>query len=110
MFFKTSSRINPQTGQMSIYYRLVETSRNILGDVYQRTIISVGFMDDVSTAELHRIADGLNERIDGQLPLLEDSEKVRGYINRLYDRLVKEKRIDRLLDTGRRMQMATGIR
>ena len=64
MFFKTASRINPQTGQMSIYYRLVENSRNVLGDVYQRTIMSVGFMDDVSTAELHRIADGLTQLAD----------------------------------------------
>ena len=99
MFFKTASRINPQTGQLSIYYRLVENSRNALGGIYQRNIMAVGYMDDVSTDELHRIADGLNERIAGQRPLFADSPKVSDYIDHLYTRLVKEKRIDRVLDS-----------
>ena len=99
MFFKTASRINPQTGQLSIYYRLVENSRNALGGIYQRNIMAVGYMDDVSTEELHRIADGLNERIDGHRPLFADSVKVSDYIEHLYTRLVKEKRIDRMLDS-----------
>ena len=97
MFFKTASRINPQTGKLSIYYRLVENSRNALGGFTQRSLMSVGFMDDVSTEELHRIADGLNDRISGQGTLIEDSEKVRDYIEHFYTRLVKEKRIDRVL-------------
>ena len=79
MFFKTHSRINPQTGELSIYYRLVENSRNALEGVYRCSIMAVGFMDDVSTAELHRIAEGLNERISGQGSLLEDSVRVAGY-------------------------------
>jgi len=99
MFFKTASRINPQTGQLSIYYRLVENSRNALGGIYQRNIMTVGYMDDVSTEELHRIADGLNERISGQRPLFADSAKVSDYIEHLYTRLIKEKRIDRVLDS-----------
>ena len=102
MFFKTHSRINPQTGRLSIYYRLVENSRNVLGKVYQRSIMGVGFMDDVSTEELHRIADGLNERIYGQVALFEDSAKVSDYIEHLYRRLVKEKRIDRVQDSRQR--------
>ena len=103
MFFKTASRINPQTGKLSIYYRLVENSRNVLGGVFQRSIMSVGFMDEVSTEELHRIADGLNERIAGQGTLLEDSERVKWYIDHLYTRLVKEKRIDRVLDSRKKL-------
>jgi hypothetical protein len=95
MFFKTHSRINPQTGRLSIYYRLVENSRNALGYIHQRSIMAVGYMDDVNTEELHRIADALNERICGQVSLFEDSAKVRGYVDHLYARLVNEKRIDR---------------
>lgn len=98
MFFKTQSRVNPQTGLLSIYYRLVENSRNVLGGVYQRSIMGVGFMDDVNTEELHLIANGLNKRISGQLSLIEESPKVQSYIDHIYTRLVNEKRIDRILD------------
>jgi len=104
MFFKTHSRINPQTGRLSIYYRLVENSRNALGGVYQRSIMAVGFMDDVSTVELHRIAEGLNERISGQGTLYEYSVKECGYIDHLWGRLVKEKRIDRVQDSRKQLE------
>ena len=97
MFFKTATRINPTTGNLSIYYRLVENSRNVLGYITQRSIMAVGFMDDVSTEELHCIADGLNNRILGQYALIENNTKVKNYIENLYNRLVKEKRIDRVL-------------
>ena len=80
MFFKTSTRKNPQTGKLSIYYRLVENSRNALGGISQRHIMTVGYMDDVNTEELHRIADDLGERISGQGTLFTDSPKVRDYI------------------------------
>ena len=103
MFFKTHSRLNPQTGRLSIYYRLVENNRNDLGGISQRSIMGVGFMDDVSTEELHLIADGLNERLSGQVRLIENSEKVQDYVDHLYKRLLKEKRIDRVLESRRRM-------
>jgi transposase len=102
MFFKTHSRINPQTGRLSIYYRLVENSRNAVGGISQRSIMAVGFMDDVGTEELHLIADCLNDRISGQVRLIEDSPKVQEYVTHLYTRLVKEKRIDRILEARRR--------
>jgi hypothetical protein len=103
MFFKTSSRINPVTGKLSIYYRLVENSRNLIGGIYQRSIMTVGYMDDVETEELHRIADGLNDRILGQCTLIEDNPKVQRYIEHLYTRLVKEKRIDRVLSERKKL-------
>jgi len=103
MFFKTHSRINPQTGRLSIYYRLVENNRNALGGISQRSIMGVGFMDDVSTEELHLIADGLNARLSGQFRLIEDSEKVRCYVDHLYKRLINEKRIDRIFESRKRM-------
>jgi len=103
MFFKTHSRINPQTGLLSIYYRLVENNRTALGGISQHSIMGVGFMDDVSTEELHLIADGLNDRISGRIRLIEDSPKVQGYVDHLYNRLIKEKRIDRVLDFQKRM-------
>ena len=103
MFFKTHSRINPQTGELSIYYRLVENNRNAFGGISQRSIMGVGFMDDVSACELHLIADCLNALISGQSHLISDSPKVQFHVNRLYRRLLKEKRIDRILDSRKRM-------
>ena len=103
MFFKTQTRTNPQTGKLSIYYRLVENYRNALGGVSQRNIMPVGFMDDVSTEELHRIADCLNDRIAGVQTLFEENPTVCQYVDNLYIRLVKEKRIDRVLNSRESM-------
>jgi transposase len=103
MFFKTHSRINPQTGELSIYYRLVENNRNALGGISQRSIMAVGFMDDVTTKELHLIADCLNDRVSGLSRLIADNEKVERYVDHLYARLVNEKRIDRILESQQRM-------
>ena len=105
MFFKTHSRINPQTGELSIYYRLVENNRNALGGISQRSIMAVGFMDDVSTEELHLIADCLNDRISGQVRMIEGNAKVQGYVAHLYTRLLKEKRIDRVLESRKQMSL-----
>jgi transposase len=68
--------------------------------------MAVGFMEDVSTEELHRIANGLDDRIKGIGTLLEESPKVQGYIDHLYTRLINEKRIDRVFDS--RKQMSRG--
>jgi len=103
MFFKTHSRINPQTGKLSIYYRLVENNRNALGGISQYSVMGVGFMDDVNTREIQLIADCLNDRISGQRRLIEDSPKVQNYVDHLYNRLLQEKRIDRVLDAQKRM-------
>ena len=102
MFFRTQTRKNPATGELSIYYRLVENNRNALGGSSQRNIMTVGFMDDVSTEELHRIADCLNVRIAGGQTLFEENPTVRKYTDNLYTRLIKEKRIDRVLDARKR--------
>ena len=104
MFFKTHSRINPQTGKLSIYYRLVENNRNALGGISLRSIMPVGFMDDVSTKELHRIADCLNDRIACKKTLFEDENPtVLRYVDHLYTRLVNEKRIDSVLCAREKM-------
>ena len=81
MFFETPKRKNLDTGKLSIYYRLVENNRNALGGISQRNIMTVGFMDDVETADLHRIADCLNDRIVGQGTLFEENPTVRQTIS-----------------------------
>lgn len=97
MYFKSSGRHNPQTGCHDWYYRLVESYRNALGEVRQRTVLSVGFVDYLSADQLNQIADGLNLRIKGEQRLFEDSEVTR-QVALLYERLVKEKKVDRLIE------------
>lgn len=94
MFFKTQSRINPATGKQSIYYRLVENYRNALGEVRQRNLLSVGFMEDVTSDELWAIAKGLNDRYAGEMSLFAENEKTQGYIDLYWKRLVDEKKLD----------------
>lgn len=93
MYFKATFRHNPATGKSDWYFRLVESHRNVLGDVRQRTILSVGFMNEFSGDQIDLIQDGINNRILGQQSLFED-EQVSKYVEQLYQRLLKEKRID----------------
>ncbi|ERM80556.1 hypothetical protein P872_13090 [Rhodonellum psychrophilum GCM71 = DSM 17998] len=48
MYFKFSLRKHPQSEKLSAYYRLVESYRNAGNRVCQRTILNVGFMEDVT--------------------------------------------------------------
>lgn len=102
MFFRTQSRINPETGKHSIYYRLVENYRDVMGDVRQRTILSVGFMEDVTPEELLAIADGLNARYAAQMSLFPENVKVQDYIEKFWRRLVSEKKLDVVRDMHRK--------
>jgi transposase len=98
MFFKTASRIDPQTREMSIYYRLVENYRNVLGDTRQRTILSIGRMEGISPKELWAIADGLNAQYRGEQRLFQENTLVEGYIKSIWERLVSEKKLDIVRD------------
>jgi hypothetical protein len=94
MYFKSSGRHNPQTGKHDWYYRLVESYRNALGEVCQRTVLPVGFVDYLTAEQLNAIASGLNSRLCGESSLFEDREITR-QIDHLYERMVKEKKVDR---------------
>jgi hypothetical protein len=102
MFFKTAFRINPLTQQMSVYYRLVENYRNILGDTRQRTVLSVGYMDEIKPRELWAVADGLNARYRGEHSLFSDNPVVAQHIENIWNRLVSEKKLDIVRDIHRK--------
>lgn len=93
MYFKATFRHNLAAGKSDWYYRLVESHRNVLGDIRQRTILSVGFMNEFTGDQIDLIQDGINNRILEPKSLFED-EQVSKYVEQLYMRLVKEKRID----------------
>ncbi len=82
MYFKSSGRHNPATGQSDWYYRLVESYRNSLGEVRQRTLLSVGFIDYLSADQLKQIVSGLNSHLRGEILLCSFyQEKIRSAQN-----------------------------
>ena len=93
MYFKASFRYNQKTEKTDWYYRLVESYRNALDEVRQRTILSVGFLDELTGDQIDLVQEGLNNRIKGQTNLFKDS-KADEYIELLYNRLIQENKID----------------
>ncbi|MFA5301037.1 MAG: IS1634 family transposase [Lutibacter sp.] len=93
MYFKATFRYNPETGKHDWYYRLVESYRNVLDEVRQRTILSVGFMNEFTEEQIDLIQDGINNRVLGQKSLFEDAQ-ISLYVEQLYQQLIKKKKID----------------
>jgi hypothetical protein len=56
MYFKSTIRHNPATGQIDSYYRLVESYRNETDRVCHRTLLNVGFLKGtVDIDELNQV-------------------------------------------------------
>jgi transposase len=101
MYFKISMRHNPAKGKIDGYYRLVESYRNTADRVCHRTLLNVGFLDDVATVEqLNQIQGRLTQKYAGAVQgnIFEDPMDADPLVNQmsgeLWVRLVKEKRID----------------
>ena len=97
MYFRSSMRHNPKTGELSGYYRLVESYRNRDNRICHRTMLAAGFLDELSGEQLNKIQRGLNLRVEGLDNTLFPEEcdpVVSMYIDRFYQQMVKEKRID----------------
>ena len=74
MYFKFSLRKHPQTQKLSGYYRLVESYRNADHRVCHRTILNVGFMEDVTPDQLNIIQKQLTERYEGKQTIFEQRQ------------------------------------
>jgi len=100
MYFRSSIRRNPITGELSGYYRLVESYRSGFGKVCHRTILTVGFIDDLSSAQLALVQKGLNDHLEGnhnRLFLQNDDILVNTYIDKFFKQMIKEKRVDKTI-------------
>lgn len=93
MYFKATYRHNPKTEKSDWYYRIVESYRNVLDEVRQRTVLSVGFLSDFTGDQIDLIEKGLCDRITGQQSLFEDAA-VSTFVEALYERMIKEKKVD----------------
>jgi hypothetical protein len=89
MYFKATYRHNAKIGKSDWYYRLVESYCNILDEVRQRTVLSVGFLSDFSGDQIDLIEKGICNRITGQQSLFEDTG-VTAFVEVLYLRMIKE--------------------
>jgi hypothetical protein len=102
MYFKFSLRRNPDTSKTEGYYRLVESYRNVKGHVYHKTLLNVGFIDNVVDIEqlnqVRRILCNRYEEALGQPKLFEINSDNLPIVNQLVEdywgRLLNEKRID----------------
>jgi hypothetical protein len=93
MYFKATYRHNPKTDKSDWYFRLVESYRNVLDEVRQRTVLSVGFLGDFSGDQIDLIEKGICNRITGQQSLFEDAA-VTTFVEALYQRMIREKKVD----------------
>ncbi len=99
MYFRISMRKNPEMKELSGYYRLLESYRNHNGLACHRTIMSAGFLDELSTDQLILIKKILTAIVANlgnllfELPYSDDLV-VLDYVERFYNRMVVEKRID----------------
>ena len=95
-------RTNPATGAYSGYYRLVESYRNYEDRVCHRTILNAGYLDELTTDQLNLIQKILTSKVNNhgnplfELPYTDDAT-VTHYVDKFYNRMVAEKRIDVLV-------------
>lgn len=96
MYFKFSLRYNKEKQKSDAYYRLVESYRNVAGRVSHRTILNIGFIeDDYSAEQLNLTARLLTARYEQKQMLFEVAdEAVKELAERLWERIIKEKRLD----------------
>jgi len=92
-------RKNPETKELSGYYRLLESYRNHNGQACHRTMLSAGFLDELSADQLNAIQKILTAKVanlGNQLFELRYSDDlvVLDYVERFFNRMVVEKRID----------------
>ena len=102
MYFKSSIRQNPATGEIDSYYRLVESYRNEADKVCHRTLLNAGFLkDSINVDELNQVRRIICKRyqdIKGGDELFDiqdnNPQKVIDLADKLWNELVEKNRID----------------
>ena len=102
MYFRFSLRHNPVKGKSDTYYRLIESYRNETDRVCHKTLLNVGFLDDVVNIDqlnqIRRILCNRREEALGNAHLFEIEKDNSDIVNELADtfwqRLISENRID----------------
>lgn len=109
MYFKSSGRTNPKSQNYEGYYRIVESYRNATGRVCHRTILNIGFLEQMLTAEqLNHIARALTDMYEKKLSLFSmEDPLVQKWTTIWWNKIVKDKKLDlTLYDKDSRMVKA----
>jgi hypothetical protein len=95
VYFKCSIRRHPETGNITGYYRLVESYRNADDRICHRTILNVGYMEDTDVDQRNKTQKHLTERYERKQILFEETDPiVRKYVEELWKRIIETKRLD----------------
>lgn len=95
MYLKCSIRRHPQTGNITGYYRLVESYRNAEDRICHRTIVNVGYMEDTDVDQRNKIQKHLTYRYEHKGILFEETDPlVRRYVEELWQRIIDNKGLD----------------
>jgi hypothetical protein len=95
VYFKCSIRRHPQSGNITGYYRLVESYRNGDDRICQCTILNVGFMEDTSVEQRNKIQKHLTNKYEHKQLLFEETDPVViTYVDELWQRIIDTKRLD----------------
>jgi hypothetical protein len=94
MYFRSVIRNNPATQNYEGYYRLVESYRNIYGNICHRTLHTVGFIN-YSSDKLVAIQRILNNRLERKPILFEETDQEALAIANIYwQEMVARKKVD----------------
>jgi len=81
MYFKVSMRYNSELKTSCGYYRLVESYRNFEGRICHRTILNVGFINDLKAGDLNKIQKTLTDKAQGKSDLfVGNDQKITAYV------------------------------
>ncbi len=95
VYFKCSIRHHPQSGNITGYYRLVESYRNDDDRICHRTILNVGFMEDTTVEQRNKIQKHLTDKYEHKQSLFEETDPiVKKYVDELWQRIIDTKRLD----------------
>ena len=95
MYFKCSIRKHPLTGNITGYYRLVESYRNAGDRICHHTLLNVGFMEDTTVEQRNKIQKHLTDKYEHRQLLFEETDAiVKKYVAELWQRILDTKRLD----------------
>lgn len=91
MYFKVSMRYNSELKTSCGYYRLVESYRIFEGRICHRTILNVGFINDLKAEDLNKIQKQLTDKAQGKSDLFEENDKkITTYVDRFWQEMIEK--------------------
>lgn len=119
MYFTSVTRYSPEHGRELPYYKLKESFRDAIGRVHTRVMLVPGYLPDLSHEEITQLRHGLTwkmeqsdlipcqQRLFECDPTVHYGDKVRGYIETFWQRMVDNGKIDAATRKARRLHRTT---